>query len=74
LAQSDGNTTNYLLADGQRLAVTTGGLTNYYLPDGLGNIRTLAGSSGNLTADRYNYDAYGSLRASSVSSTQNACR
>ena len=74
MAQSDGNTTNYLLADGQRLAVTTGGLTNYYLPDGLGNIRTLAGSSGNLTADRYNYDAYGSLRASSVSSTQNACR
>jgi len=54
--------------------VTTGGLTNYYLPDGLGNIRSLAGSSGNLTSDRYNYDAYGSLRAGSVSNTPNAYR
>jgi len=54
--------------------VTSGSLTNYYLPDGLGNIRTLAGSSGNLTSDRYQYDAYGSLRAGSVTVTQNAYR
>jgi|GEM_PF-5288758 len=74
LEQSGGTTTNYLLAGGQRLAVTTSGLTNYYLPDGLGNIRSLAGSSGNLTSDRYQYDAYGSLLPGSVTATQNAYR
>jgi len=74
LEQSGGTTTNYLLAGGQRLAVTSGSLTNYYLPDGLGNIRSLAGSSGNLTSDRYQYDAYGSLLPGSVTATQNAYR
>ncbi len=48
--------------------------TSYYLPDGLGNICTLAGSSGTLTSDRCQYDACGSLLPGSVTTTQNACR
>lgn len=57
---------SYVLGGTELIAQVRGGILSYYLQDGQGSVRTLTDANGAVT-DRYDYSAFGTLRAQSGS-------
>ena len=65
---NNGGTASYVMAGNDRVAQTRSGATSFYLRDGQGSTRALADNTGTPT-DRYVYDAFGTLRGYSGTTT-----
>ena len=65
---TDGVTTTYLYGADLLAQYDAGGNPTYLLTDGQGNVRLLVDGSGNIVG-RYDYDAFGAVRATSGSAS-----